>query len=239
MLWLLYVQVALSALAGHKRSFRADALRTMTMLPVKVQVRGREYIPQVGPRLLTINHYFHPYVKTWWIPLGIAAQIPVEMPWVMTSYWRSPRHMRLLTRWFFPRLAAIYGFTTMPPMPPAPRETEARARSVRQALAMARKHPELVMGLSPEGGDQPSGSLISLPEGVGRFILLLMPHCQKITPVGVFFEGESLVFCFGEAYELHAPAGLTPDERDRWAGEVVMGKIAGLLPGELRGKYEG
>lgn len=235
----LYLQVALSALVGHNRSFRADALRMMALLPFRVKIRGKEHIPLAGPRLVTVNHFFHPRVRTWWIPLGIAAQIPAEMCWVMASYWRSPRHMRALTRWFFPRLARIYGIITMPPMPPQPEETEARARSVRKVLAVARETPELVIGLAPEGGDQPSSEMISLPEGVGRFILLLMSPCQKVTPVGVFLEGETLVYNFGEAYELRAPGGLTPDERDRWAGEVVMSKIAELLPANLHGEYEG
>jgi hypothetical protein len=42
---------------------------------------------------------------------------------------------------------------------------------------------------------------------------------------------------FGEAYNLHVPAGLPVEEKDRQASQIMMEQIAALLPMPLRGEF--
>jgi hypothetical protein len=142
------------------------------------------------------------------------------------------------SHWLLWRLSKIYGFTTMPPMPPRPKDVVARARSVRQTLEFARKHPQAILGLAPEGGDQPGGLLNWPSPGAGRFILLLAGAGFHIVPVGAYeMDGE---FClnFGEPYDLTVPPGLPVDEKDHAVAKIVMRRIAAQLPTSLRGSFQ-
>jgi len=127
-------------------------------------VLGAEAIPQKGPCLVTFNHYYRPGFNAWWMALALAATIPVEVHFVMTGEltfpgkWYAPLGMTG-SRWLLRRFSHIYGFTTMPPMPPRPKDLEARTRSVRRMLAFARSHPQAILGVAPEGGDQPGECL--------------------------------------------------------------------------------
>jgi hypothetical protein len=91
--------------------------------------------------------------------------------------------------------------------------------------------------LAPEGADQPGGRLSWPPVGVGRFILLLARKGLRLIPVGCWEEAGSLFLRFGRAYGLDAPDNLTADERDRRIAQIVMRKIASLLPLHLRGDF--
>jgi hypothetical protein len=98
--------------------------------------------------------------------------VPQDVHWVMTAGWTFPgqrrgRLLKPLTYWLFRRVAKVYGFTTMPPMPPNPKESLARARAVRQVLEYAERANRPIIGLSPEGRDFPTGQLGTPPPGVG------------------------------------------------------------------------
>jgi len=163
----------------------------------------------------------------------------------MTSAWTYPDALRArvvtpLTRIFFRRLAQVYGFTSMPPMPPDPQEVEARARAVRQVLEHVHRAERPLIGLAPEGRDAPKdqpGALIDPPPGVGRFVLQLTRLGLPISPAGVFEADSGLCIRFGQAYGLEIPQGIKAEERDRRASREVMVRIANLLPTELRGGY--
>jgi hypothetical protein len=227
---------------GGRRSFRRDAQACVGRLKPSLQVYGVEAIPQSGPCLLTFNHYFRSGFNAWWMSLALAATIPEEIHFVMTGEltfpgkWYAPLGMAS-SRWLLKRFARIYGFTSMPPMPPRPQDVEARARSVRRVLAFARAHPQAMLGLAPEGGDQPGGLLHLPPAGAGRFILVLADLDFPILPVGCFEEAGTFCLHFGEAYHLKIPAGLTSKEKDHAAARSVMQSIAPLLPERLRGEF--
>jgi hypothetical protein len=125
----------------------------------------------------------------------------------------------------------------MPAMPPDPADTERRAAAVRAVLKFARRTSQPVIGLAPEGGDQPGGVLGKLPPGVGRFVYLLNPSCPDILPVGVWKEGGRINLKFGIPYQLEILSGLSAHEYDRLVGNIVMQHIAALLPERLRGEY--
>ena len=126
----------------------------------------------------------------------------------------------------------------MPPMPPRKKDMEARARAVRKTLAYARQHPNAILGLAPEGGDNPpTGELAKPAPGAGRFIGLLADLGFKIIPVGAYEENGEFCLNFGPWYKLNIPRGLKPGEKDDALAETVMKKIASQLPERLRGLF--
>jgi len=243
--WQILPGLAADLLLGRRRSLRADAVACVARLTPSLQVLGEEFIPQGGPCLLTVNHYTRPGLPAWWLVLAASACVPAEIHWIMTSAWTYPDALRAwsitpLTRVFFKRLAHVYGFTSMPPMPPDPVEVEARAQAVRRVLEYARRSVNPIIGLAPEGRDAPKeqpGALVDPPPGVGRFVLQLTRLSLPISPVGVFEADGGLCIRFGQAYGLEITEGFKPEERDRQASREVMLRIANLLPPELRGGY--
>ena len=173
---------------------------------------------------------------------AIAATIPVEMHFVMTGEltypgkWYAPLG-KFLSKIVLHRAARVYGFTTMPPMPPRAKDVEPRAQSVRRVLEVARREPNVIIGLAPEGGDDPTGKLALPASGAGRFALLLAAAGLKFVPVGIYEADGALCLNFGAAYELTVARGLSADEKDKAAATIVMTHIARILPERLRGKF--
>jgi hypothetical protein len=224
----------------RRRSFHRDGQACVNRLKPALRIFGLENVPASGPCLLTVNHYSRPGFGAWWIAFAVAACVPVEMHWAMTGEltypgkWFAPLG-QVISRRVLARLARVYGFTSMPPMPPRPKDIAARARAVRDVLEHARAHPDAVLGLAPEGMDDPGGNLTLPPAGAGRFISLLARAGFPILPVGCYEQEGALCLHFGKQYTLPTLSQHSPAERDRLAAEIVMGRIAALLPVELRG----
>jgi hypothetical protein len=236
-------RVAVNVFFGGQRSFRADGQVCIRQLKPPLRVLGAENIPQAGPCTITFNHYYRPGFQAWWMALAIAATVPVDIHFVMTGELTFPgkRYAPLGmagSHWLLKRLSRIYRFTTMPPMPPRPKDVQARARSVRAVLSFIKVHPQSILGLAPEGGDQPGGLLNWPPAGAGRFISLLAGPGSRIVPVGAYEEDGQLCLNFGEAYILRAPDGLSVDEKDHAVAAIVMRAIARQLPLRLRGIFD-
>jgi len=236
--------LALNVVFGGRRSFHRDSQVCIGRLKPSLHVFGKKNIPQAGPCLITFNHYYRPGFDAWWMALALAAVVPVEIHFVMTGEltfpgkWYAPVGMfgsRLLLR----RLARLYGFTTMPPMPPRPGDVAERARSVRQALSFVCHNPQAIIGLAPEGGDQLGGVLTLPPAGAGRFISLLAASGLRIVPVGIYEQYGALCLNFGQGYDLEFRCDLSLGERDHAIASTVMCKIAALLPIALRGVFAG
>ena len=229
-------------LFGRQRLFRRDARLCLEQLEPPLRVIGAENIPTSGPCLITFNHYYRPGFNAWWMALALAATLPVDIHFVMTceltfpGKWYAPLGMAG-SRWLLKRFSRIYGFTTMPPMPPREKDVAARARSVRETLGFARRHPRAVLGLAPEGGDQPGGVLCWPASGAGRFILHLADQGFPILPVGACEENGEFCLSFGRKYPLHVPGNLGPGGNDPAAARVVMSAIAAQLPPRLRGEF--
>jgi hypothetical protein len=187
--------------------------------------------------LITVNHYTAPDFQAWWFVIPISAVFPVNIHWVVTAGWTNPGWLKGLTHWLFPRGARLVNFTPMPAMPPDPAEAVQRAAAVREVLKYASQTPQAVIGMAPEGGDQPGGVLGGLPPGVGRFMYLISQSCPNIIPVGVWKEQGCINLKFGNPYQLDVPPDLSAHERDVLVGDIVMHHIAMLLPQRLRGKY--
>ncbi len=232
-----------AALAGRSRSFACDARRALSGLRPELGVLGQEHIPDRGPCLVVCNHYSRSGFEAWWIGLAISATVAAhrapdadaEIHWVMTAAWTFPesrwRHRTLtpMTRWAFRRVAGVYGFVAMPPMPPDPSEVEARALAVRQTLRLAKRAAREggMIGLAPEGMDV-AGGLGQPPAGAGVFVALLVRTGMPILPVGVAEPAGQLCVSFGPPFEPTIPADR--DSRDREVSRQVMASIARQLP---------
>ena len=236
------VGLAFCTVLGLRRSFREDSIHCTGRLKPSLRVIGRENIPQNGPCVLTVNHYHRPGFGAEWLALGISALVPREMHWIMTAEWTAPgkwyeplkgAYSRLLLKY----LSRVYGYTSMPPMPPRPKDVEARARSVRRALEYARQNPAFLLGLAPEGADRDDGKLSMPATGAGRFALLLAGLGAAFVPVGAYEKEGAFCLHFGPAYRLEVPSGLSVDEKDHIAAEIMMKKIAVLLPEHLRAEF--
>ena len=242
----LFARVARDVILLRRRDFHQDAKACIENLNPPLQVLGKENIPQQGPCVLTVNHYHRPGFGAEWIALAIAALVPVNMHWVMTGEFTYPE------KWYAPfgavgsrillkRIAYIYSFTNMPPMPPRPKDVEARAASVRAVLEYVMHAQDPVLGLAPEGYDppDPDGVLTRPATGLGRFGLLLSKAGLTFTPVGAYETDGVFHLHFGERYELSVRSDLSadPDRKDECAMRIIMENIARLLPLHLRGEF--
>lgn len=234
-----YLDLSAALLLNRRRSFGALARAACARRGIPARVLGREHVP-TGPGLITINHYHSARFWSAWMALAVSAQVPAEIYWTIASAWTFPgnrlgRMLRPPTQWLFTRIARIYNLNSMPPMPPAPAEITARAASVRRMLAYARSHPTGLLGLAPEGGDQPGALLTLPPNGAGRLALTIARLGWPIYPAGIYEESDgSPTLAFGPPYrlEIDPTAG---EQADRLARETLMKAIAQLLPPALRG----
>lgn len=231
-------------LLSRKRDFHNDATACIENLQPPLNVLGYQNIPQCGPRVITINHYHRQGFRAEWLTLAVAALVPVQMHWVMTAefMYEGKWHQSIGaagSRILLKRIAKVYGFTNMPPMPPREKDIPERAAAVRAVLEYVRHAKDPIIGLAPEGHDPvgPAGTLTRPPSGVGRFGLLLSRAGLRFCPVGAYEADGIFHIHFGESYELKVSTQLSPDERDAQASQVIMEHIAGLLPLHLRGEY--
>ena len=122
----------------------------------------------------------------------------------------------------------------MPPMPPDPREVEARAVAVLRTVRLARRlvREGGLLGLAPEGADTPS-TLGAPPDGAGRFIALLVEAGLPVLPVGVIESRGRLCVSFGAPFVPQIP----PDRvrREQAVVAQVMAAIAEQVECEGRG----
>jgi len=228
---------------NRDRSFRTHALSSVSLLKPDLQIYGREHIPAHTPYLVMANHYSRPGFQAWWLALAVSACLPCEVHWIITAAWTYPDRFRSifltsLTYWLFHKVANVYGFTTMPPMPPDPGQVFQRARAVRNVLEFTRSTQSAVIGLLPEGRDIENENLGHPPAGVGRFIGLICESGYPILPVGVFEESLRLCLRFGPLFSLPTPTKLSKDEFDSFVINLAMNKISELLPVRIQRSQE-
>jgi hypothetical protein len=230
-------------LISRRRVFRDDARAAVARLDPPLRIFRPENIPQTGACVLTVNHYYRPGFAAQWFALAISAAIPADVHWVISGEltypgkWYAPLGMPV-SHFVLNRIGRVYGFTTMPPMPPRPRDVEARAASVRAVLDHVKSTEKPIIGLAPEGGDQAHGKLTMPAPGVGRFALLLAAQGLRFVPVGAYEANGGFCLHFGETYELRITGGPSADARDRQAAFVLMHRIAPLLPAGLKGEFK-
>jgi 1-acyl-sn-glycerol-3-phosphate acyltransferase len=234
----LVIGILWSVLALRPRSFARDARVALAGLRPPLEVLGEENVPVRGLLLVVCNHYSRTGFDAWWLALAISAAVAAqrapnadpEVRWVMTAAWTFPesrwkrRYLMPVTKKVFRRMARVYGFVPMPAMPPAPSEVEERARAVLETVRLVREGASI--GLAPEGRDT-SGGLGEPPEGVGRFIAMLVGAGLIVLPVGVSETAGRLRVSFGPAFVPDIPS--ERGEQDRVVTQQVMNAIARQL----------
>lgn len=236
----LYFSILFSFILGRKRDIHADSKALIEHREPKPEIRNIELIPKGGPFLVTLNHYSRPGFFILWAALAISAALPRPSIWLITGAWTSregglDRLRTWLTRVIFSRLAVIYGMVTMPPMPPAPGDSSERALSIRRLMKKLREDKDSIICIAPEGMDYPGGRLGVPHPGSGKLLIQVVGKTHRVLPVGVFEEKGKLVIQFGRTYELSVNDRQA--EVDRATAEIVMRKIAELLPEGMRGVY--
>jgi hypothetical protein len=232
--------LVIAGLFGLKRNFRTDAARMLPGITPQPVLTGKENLPACGPGVITVNHYFRSGFWTPWFPALISAAVPRDIFWTMTDAFTYPGYRfgwlyRSVSHWVLGRVAKVYSFNSMPPMPPAPGEIMERTQSVTRIMAYARKHPEALIGLAPEGGDQPGGCLHLSPPGFGKLAIALARQGMVFYPVGVYEEHGLFCIRFGNPYCLEVPDYITRVEQDLFARRIVKDAVAQCLPDWLRG----
>jgi hypothetical protein len=230
----------------RKRDFHRDARACIANIRPGLRVSGQENIPRSGPCVVTVNHYHRPGFGMQWIPLAVSSVVPATMHWIMSGEFTYPGKWyeplgTLSSQFLLRRIAYVYDFFSMPPMPPREKDVKARAASVRAVLeyAMCAEESMPILGLAPEGYDASDAGRLARPfKGVGRFGLLLSKIGSKFVPVGAYEADGFLNIHFGRSYELHVPRGLSADEKDWHASQIMMDNIAVLLPEHLRGEFQ-
>ena len=236
----LVLGIMASFIAGKKRDYRKDAARACKGITPPPVVCGAENIPFKGPLLVTLNHYSRSGFFIIWASFAIAASLPVNSIWMMTRAWtdRGTGWDRLrtgLTTLVFKRLADIYGFITIPAMPPDPDEIIDRAVSIRKLMNSLQSQPQAMLCLAPEGMDFSGGVLGSPFPGSGKLIFQISKILKNIQPVGVYEEKGKLIIKFGKIYPLEVCND--SESVDEFVIHSVMEKIAELLPERMRGGY--
>jgi len=205
---------------------------------------GADQIPAFGPCLVVCNHYGRPGFASWWLTFAIQAAVAArrepdadpQIRWVIAGAWTDPsgswrdRIVTPMTRWAFRRVAQVYGFVSMPPMPPRPFEVEARATAVLKTVRLARQAARNggMVGLAPQGGDVAS-RLAPPPPGAGEFIALLAGAGLLVLPVAVVEYAGRLRLSFGPTFVPEIPH--RHSDRDRVISDQVMAALGRLLPG--------
>jgi hypothetical protein len=226
----------------HHRNFREDAQVCIAKVTPPVKIICKENIPTGGGYIITINHYYRDGFPAQWMAIAISSVIPSDIHWIITGEltypgkWYAPLGMAI-SKFILQRGARVYGFTTMPPMPPRAKDVEARAASVREVLNYVKQNKDAIIGLAPEGGDQVDGKLTMPASGVGRFALLFAAQGLRFEPVGVYESDGELCLHFGESYELKISHQSSADKKDSAAARILMEHIAPLLPEHLRGEF--
>ena len=230
----------LSSLKNEKRDLRADVDTLVASMPTPPEVHGLENIPETRPFVILPNHYERPSGA--WVGWGaivitnaIARVRPGNFPirWVMTSSWQDcylgPKriHPKYL-HWVLRRLSNLFGIILMPA---DDLEAFGRGAALREIFRALADPAGQVVAFHPEAGG--FETMITPPKGMGRVLAAVDRQRLPIVPAGVYENDRGFQVRFGQAIEPGALQGLPDDE----AADMVMLRIAALVPDRTRGEY--
>ena len=190
---------------------------------LRQEVRGRENLPAQGPYLLAFNH-----LSMVDAPL-LLIQVPRQMVGMMTDkYAQSP---------FISRLANLLGVLWVT-------RGEADMDAIKASLGHLRSGG--ILAISPEGTRSPTGQLLRGQAGVAY---LATRTGVPIVPVGItgterVYENARRLrqtpvkFIVGEPFHLPPDSRAKGEKLDEYT-ELIMQRLAALLPPEYRGEYAG
>jgi len=231
---ILIIKIFFSVIHLNRRSITDDAIVALKGITPPVRIIGFENIPVQGPALITMNHYARKGFFIIWAALAIAANLPDDQMWLMTSEWTKrtggiDQIQTKFTHWLFKRISHLYGFITTPAMPPDPRDLPERVASIRNIFQRIEANPRTILCIAPEGRDFSPEDLGYPAAGTGKFIYELVQKLHTVIPVGVYESNGCLHLNFGSPYK-NADLKKTTDT---YISQFVMERIARQLPKHL------
>jgi len=188
----------------------------------KLDIRGREHIPEEGPYLLLTNHLH------WLDPPVLAVAFPYRAHLFAAEKWE--RHWLLGP--LFRSLDAIFV-----------QRGEVDRQALRQALAVLKNGG--ILGMAPEGTRSKTGGL---QRGRNGAAYMAFRTGAKMVPVVI--SGQEQVFAslrrgrratvrvlFGEPFEPPPVAGKATAEQVHALSKEIMYRLAAMLPPKYRGVY--
>lgn len=246
-----------SFLFGRRSSY-ADFRAAFAAVGTTPLVCNAERIPQAEPFIAVMNHCHRPEIPSWWFAMALCHAIgdrrrghaPHEPRMIVARHWTYDNCWQRATigagsAFVVGRIIRAYGYLGMEPVALGTAEAGQRARSMRQILDAARcaRTSGDIIGIAPEGGDTPGGVMQRPPPGAGRFLWLLAAAGMPFLPFGLSVQGDRLRVAVGELFsppDVRAAGGPPPADKaafDEWVLQEIMGRVALLLPPDLRGYY--
>jgi 1-acyl-sn-glycerol-3-phosphate acyltransferase len=190
----------------------------------RLEIRGLEHVPDVGPYLLLVNHIH-------WLD---APTLMVVFPYRSYVFAAAKRE----NHWFFGPI-----FRSMDAI--FVRRGEVDRRALRKALAVLEGGG--VLGLAPEGTRSPTGALQKGRSGAAfmayrsgaKLLPVVITGQKKVFPLWRGFRRAPLRAVFGPAFEPPPPSveGRVSAADARAFTEEIMYRLAAMLPPEYRGEY--
>jgi hypothetical protein len=243
--WSFIVRWLLTAAALRRRDAGRDGCTLLERVRPVPRVLGSEWIPARDPFVLVMNHYERPGLRVWWPALLVSCALrrargeEPAVRWLIADRFYGVRAgpVRLpdaLPALLLRLIAVRYGLILVP------REaarTGGRARSVLEAARALRKGGPQArpVGITPEG-ERAHGRVLGEPSANAGFAIALLSGGETpVLPVGVYEDAAgALVARFGAPW---VPGANGSRSREAFTADV-MGRIAALLPSELRGPYD-
>ncbi len=198
-------------------------VRLLLRLIVRLDVKGLQHMPLSGPAIITSNH-------TSWLDIFLmAAYCPVPPVTLAAEKWERVPGVNLLLRHFGQAIFVNRG--------------EVDRTALRASLQVLKE--ERILGLAPEGTRSHNGILQKGHDGAawlaGRTDATLVPVAmwghERMTASWVRLRRPLVHMHVGESYRLPQKARKARSKDLSQYTEIIMHKIAELLPVEQRGPY--
>ena len=219
------------------REFKTDAGMIIRANRIEPKISGRA--PAIGPKktIFLFNHFSSPGFNVMWLAFAIAAVIPVNTKWLMTSAWTFPgRKLHRVYQWvsqiIFMKIARVYGFFPLPPITTKPTDVMEQGIALRSVFTFIRKYPDTVFAIAPEGRDSPNERVGIPPPGAGLFIKTLDDKGFELIPLGFYANQKEIRLNFGNPLHLKISLNLPKEDLDLNIREQVKQAIEASLPSQ-------
>jgi 1-acyl-sn-glycerol-3-phosphate acyltransferase len=227
---------------NRPRNIGEDFRFLRSRLPKAPLVDGVEHLPLDGACVLVPNHYERPGLWMGWSGMALGRVVfehcGRRLRIIAIAEWDDYKLGGLtvpaaITRAIFGRFFNVFGFIPMEPPSAGPRR---RAESVRRAIEAVKRGE--IIALFPEGDIGETSAMIPAQPGTGVFLLALHHQGAPVIPVGFSETDEGRLHVrIGRPVEIGTARHVAKDARDRVASDLVMRKVACLVPPDVQGVY--
>ena len=240
-----FMEMGRAMLANTPRAIADDSAFAVSLLPKQACISGVEHIPLQGSFVLVSNHYQRLDLWIGWSGAVLIDAIAqrrrdIAFHFITTDRARIGRFSVPGTRWLIQRVANVWGLVLVTPQAIAQEHVEGQRLTLLRLVRLLRRSQNPVcIGLMPEGDE---GNTLGLKEalpGSGRSLLALARLGLPLVPAAVWEADGQLHAQFGIPFSLQDEvSGGSAEESDAYVRQMVMRRIAALLPRVLRGKYD-